>query len=217
MSYWTHILGVLEVSPMGRTQHEKTYILNTVLDHLPRVTGSEGDMHVIVNVSEDETTSCSHDEFGMRTDNLINWYGDKSRKDGWLRYTDTYYLTIYGNLRDRLFIETFRELQKWLIRLAKRVNVEQIDVTLRADDRKSPYHFWYEHGSAYDEMYERPSWANDDGEPMWCEYLMWERDPDGMMPLKHVYKYFDDENVDKEMERRKRWHDGDELLSDDEK
>ena len=115
MSYWTHILGVVQVSPIGRTQHEKTYILNTVLDHLPRVTGSEGDMHIIVNVSESETTSCTHDEFGMRTDNLIDWYGDKSREHGWLRYTDTYYLTIYGDLRDRMFSDTFREFQKWLL------------------------------------------------------------------------------------------------------
>lgn len=46
MSYWTYINGTITVSPMGRTQPEKRYILETVLNHLPRVTGSEGDMNV---------------------------------------------------------------------------------------------------------------------------------------------------------------------------
>ena len=217
MSYWTHILGVVEVSVMGRTQHEKTYILNTVLDHLPRVTGSEGDMHVVVNLDVDENISASHDEFGMRTDNLVNYYGDKSRRDGWLRYSDTYYLTIYGNLRDRVFRETFREFQKWLTRLAKRVCVEQVNITIRADDRRKPYYMHYGFESPYCEMFEDPSWVSDDGEPTWFEYLMWEREPKSWLPLHHVYKYYNDDDIDREMERRRRWKDGDELLPNDEK
>ena len=40
MSWWTHIRGPVEVSVPGRTQAEIDYILQTVLDHLPRVTGS---------------------------------------------------------------------------------------------------------------------------------------------------------------------------------
>ena len=43
MSWWTYINGTITVSPMGRTQAEKRYILETVLDHLPLVTGSERD------------------------------------------------------------------------------------------------------------------------------------------------------------------------------
>ena len=48
MSFWTYVHGTIEVTPMGRTQAEKTYILNTVLEHLPHVTGSEEDMNVYV-------------------------------------------------------------------------------------------------------------------------------------------------------------------------
>lgn len=48
MSYWTYVNGTVIVSPMGRTQAEKRYILDTVLSHLPRVIGSEGDMNVYV-------------------------------------------------------------------------------------------------------------------------------------------------------------------------
>lgn len=43
MSWWTHINDTITASPMGRTQAEKRYILETVLDHLPLVTGSERD------------------------------------------------------------------------------------------------------------------------------------------------------------------------------
>ena len=48
MSYWTYLTGTITVGVMGRTQAEKRYILDTVLDHLPRVTGSEGDMDIYV-------------------------------------------------------------------------------------------------------------------------------------------------------------------------
>ena len=211
MSYWTHILGVIQVSVIGRTQHEKTYILNTVLDHLPIVSGSERDMNVIVNVSDSANTFCTHDEFDMMTDNLTDRYGNKTRERGWLKYSDTYYLTVYGNLRDRFFKDTFREFQKWLSRLSKRINVETIDVTITSDDRKQPYHFYYDYDSPYDRMFEEPSWVNKDGEPAWFEYLMWEREPYSSLPLMHVYKYYSDEKIDKEIERRNKWKKGEEI------
>lgn len=48
MSWWTYINAFIVVYPTGRTQLEKKYILDTVLTHLPLVTGSEGDMDVYV-------------------------------------------------------------------------------------------------------------------------------------------------------------------------
>lgn len=48
MSSWTYITGTITVSPIGRTQAEKRYILDTVLAHLPIVSGSERDMNVYV-------------------------------------------------------------------------------------------------------------------------------------------------------------------------
>ena len=56
MSYWTYIRGVIDVKPMGRTQHEKRYILDTILEHLPEVTGSERNMHV--NVIQKDGYNC---------------------------------------------------------------------------------------------------------------------------------------------------------------
>ena len=49
MSFWSYVKGMIEVYPMGRTQAEKRYILETVLSHLPPVTGSEENMkaHIV--------------------------------------------------------------------------------------------------------------------------------------------------------------------------
>ena len=34
MSHWTHINGMIKVTPLGRTQPEKRYILDTVIGAL---------------------------------------------------------------------------------------------------------------------------------------------------------------------------------------
>ena len=87
MSYWTYIQGTITVSPIGRTQAQKRYILDTVLSHLPIVSGSEKDMDVYVIQKNGHNSSCSHDEFGERTNNLTDWYGDRTRNRGNVAYT----------------------------------------------------------------------------------------------------------------------------------
>lgn len=71
MSYWTYVNGTITVSPMGRTQAEKEYILKTVLNHLPLVTGSERDMNVYIIQKNGSNTCSSCDEFGEVTNNLL--------------------------------------------------------------------------------------------------------------------------------------------------
>ena len=95
MSWWTHINGTILVSPMGRSQPEKRYILDTVLEHLPRVTGSEGDMEVYVQQRAGHNSSSSHDEFGMRTNNLRDWNGRKTFRNGWHETQDQYIITVW--------------------------------------------------------------------------------------------------------------------------
>ena len=67
MSWWTYVKGIVEVRPLGRTQTEKRYILETVLDHLPRVTGSEKNMntYIVQKAGYDMSDSCS--QFEQRT------------------------------------------------------------------------------------------------------------------------------------------------------
>ena len=45
MSNWTNVSGVIDVSPVcGYTPRQKQYVLETILGHLPVVSGSESNM-----------------------------------------------------------------------------------------------------------------------------------------------------------------------------
>ena len=185
MSYWTHIRGMITVEPLGRTQAEKRYILETVLNHLPVVTGSEEDMGVHIIQRNGESDSSSHDELGYRTNNLTDWYGQKSRKHGWMRTQSQYFLIVEGDLRDAWFQESIRMFSKWLCRLAKRVHVTDIMVTLSGNWSifGTDCRYFIKNAEPYYEMFEYPSWSigNEDGtSENWCEYLMWKDEPDTM-------------------------------------
>ena len=205
MSLWTYVTGSIRVTVPGRTQPEVQYILDTVLDHLPRVTGSERDMHIHVSREYGYSSSSSVDEYGMRTNNLVDSFGDRSRHSGWLKVQDHYIIAVEGHLRDRILSDTKSEFMKWLCRLAKRLIVD--DVFIRIWDYGSQ--FIIDERDKFSEMFEEPSWSRSKyatGEPSWWEHLMWERHPNSDMPLMHVYKYCNSEETDKEIERREEWH-----------
>ena len=212
MSYWTYINGTVTVQPMGRTQSEKRYILETVLNHLPRVTGSEGDMDVYIIQKNGHNSSSSCDEFGDMTNNLIDRHGYKSRSRGWLQIQDEYILVVNAALRDREFEETYREFVKWLLRLCKRVCCEDILVENKGYDKstiikdRNIQRKKYSWKSVFTNLFEDPSWCNDgkDGqkEPNWCEFMLWDRAKGSNYPMTLAYKYFNDEENDKEVERR---------------
>lgn len=200
MSRWTYITGVITVSPMGRTQPEKRYILDTVLEHQPRVTGSEEDMHVHVAQKHGYNCSSSHNEFGE----WIPWKKNRTQDD--------YFVIIEAALRDRYFEETLRELNKWLNRLAKRAGIQDLMVKLTGYDSKwERKELIISNSEPYEKMSEWPSWfpEKSNGEPMWCEYLMWDSAKDSWYPMKLAYKYFNDPENDAEVERRLEYSKGD--------
>lgn len=200
MSFWTYIRGAITVHPMGRTQSEKRYILETVLAHLPRVTGSEGDMSVYVIQKEGHDTWCSADEFGNRTNNLIDNYGLKS-EDGGMEIQSEYILVVDGALRDRVFETTKHEFINWICRLAKRMTVCNIMVSVSGWDNS----MLLLDEKPFRAMFEPPSWCNDSDEPNWCEYLMWGSGKEYRYPVMLMYKYYADEKNDAEAERRMRY------------
>ena len=174
MSQWTHVLGTIKVHPMGRTQAEMTYILTTVIEHLPVVTGSESDMEVIINTEPGHDSCCSVDELGFQTNNLRDEFGRRNKRHGWLWTQECYLLTVIGHLRDRSFEETYRSFIKWLCRLAKRVRVAKILVEVKEDYGKSVI-IQEDFPSIYFDMFEVPNWGQSKKESSnWCEYLMWE-------------------------------------------
>lgn len=193
MSMWTYINGTITVNAIGRTQAEKEYILRTVLDHLPLVTGSERDMETYLIQTKGYNSSSSVDEFENCSNQLVNSYGAHDQKYGWLKTQSEYIIVVDGAFRDRNFDRTFAEFNKWLCRLAKRVKIN--DVLVKLSDYEKTYIFSNKDG-VYTKMFEYPSWTSDDGEPAWWEYLMWQPDSVGF-PRQLAYKYYNDPDNDK--------------------
>lgn len=149
MSMWTYVRGLIELDVPGRTQAEKDYILQTVVDHLPNVTGSECNMKIHTVRAYGHNMWSNRDEF----DNLALDFKTQSR----------YFLVLDGNLRDRYYEDTFKELNKFLNRLAKRLIIDSAYVQL--SDYYRSYTFTNEK-DCYGEMF--------DDENPWYYYLMWE-------------------------------------------
>ena len=56
----------------------------------------------------------------------------------------------------------------------------------------------------YYNMWESPSWHNEES-MNWCEYLMWEQGINTNMPMKLEYKYYKNEENDKEVKKRRKY------------
>lgn len=152
MSSWTYVRGLIELDVPGRTQAEMDYILQTVIDHLPKVTGSERTMEVHIVRAYGHNMCQNFDEFYNRT-------GD-------FKTQSRYFLVLDGNLRDRCYEETFKELNKFLNRLAKRLMVDSAYVRLNDICINYNSYTFTNKNNCYGNMF--------DSENPWYSYLMWE-------------------------------------------
>lgn len=181
MSSWVNINGIVRVSPLGRTLAEERYILETVLDHLPVVTGSERDMSVqIVPADRYFRSSSRTNEFGEPCNNLSDTMYNRGDPSG-----DGYFLVLDGALRDREFSQSYRELMRWLCRLAKRVIVDKVLVEVECRGRTE---IITDKNEAFFQMFEPGGFCSEKGEVAWCEYLMWTESETGK-PIVLEYKY----------------------------
>lgn len=178
MSMWTHLQGVIRVRLMCRTDIENRYILETVLAHLPKVTGSERDMRVNIVQPENITGGYRsdyylYDEFGNKTNLVESCQRDEDKRE-------TYLIVVFGEFRDRVFEETFLEFEKWLERLAKRIYIEDDEMIVKLDGFEKSYIFTNDNYK-YSNMYE--------GKDNWCDYLLWgdgtEKLPDELCKKYH--------------------------------
>lgn len=152
MSNWTYIRGLIELDVPGRTQAEMDYVLQTVIDHLPKVTGSEGNMDIHIVRAYGHNSWQNFDEFYNRVED----FKTQSR----------YFLVLDGNLRDRCYEETFKELNKFLNRLAKRLIVDSAYVRLNDIGINYNSYTFTNKNNCYRNMF--------DSENPWYSYLMWE-------------------------------------------
>jgi hypothetical protein len=54
MSQWTYIIGRIVVSPLGYSHEQRLNTLKNIISTLPSVTGSEGNMQITFNQSDEE-------------------------------------------------------------------------------------------------------------------------------------------------------------------
>lgn len=173
MSMWTYIHGTITVDVPGTTQEQMQYVASTILAHLPRVTGSEGDMEIYLIQKQGYNGSSNYDEFGDQTNNLKDYYGCKRFSGGLLETQSRYLIIVDGALRDKSFGITFREFMKWANRMAKRLFVCNMLVKIEGNCGEE---FLLTDAEPYKNMYEDPSWIRDEptGKPAWWEYLLWQ-------------------------------------------
>ena len=201
MSCWTTVRGTLGVIPMGETDPHRRYVLETVLAHLPVVTGSEGDMNVYINLSHSGYSHSDCDEFGKMTNNLKTRDGRRDRLHGWREESEHFLLTLEGHLRDRERSETYRELMKWLCRLSKRVIVD--DLLIKVESSWEPA-LIIDNPVPFFEMFE-PHHSITGGDPAWYEFMLWERADSGLPRLLEYRKHrdaYNDRVVDEWIGRR---------------
>ena len=202
MSDWTYILGTITVVSIGRSSAETKYILESVLDHLPTVTGSEGDMQVHYLPSCYGGIIRNRNEFGQKRKWMHSKEFYETEFSSRNTFKNQFNVIIEANLRDREFEFTKRELMKWLCRLSKRVLVEDLLVKLSDQLGRTVI---LSDPEPFNEMWEQTSWNSKGRKIAWWEYLFWEPDPLSDMPLKLVWKYLNDPIINAEMQRRLEW------------
>lgn len=149
MSVWSYISGIITVEVYGNTQAQSRYVLETVLDHLPVVSGSEQDMSVTI-VSPPVIKSQT-----INRTICVNEFGEKvPGKIFHVEYSPEYHIILDASLRDRCFDRTLRELNKWLNRLAKRVSIKDVLVKVRSWDKS----YVISNPFPYAQMEEEPVW-----------------------------------------------------------
>ena len=179
MKDYTYIHGTINVIVMGRTQEEKEYILKTIINHLPIVSGADGNMNVyLIKAESNDDGLMSHNEFFQKDNH------------GKRKLQSRYIIVVDGQLSDREFQTTLKEFSKWMCRLANRCSV--IDVSVKVwDDYDKCYVFTNCHNQ-YSDLEETMISYNNNGNPTWCEYLMWKNSEGnyyGGMPKELIERY----------------------------
>lgn len=132
MSIWSHVHGVIEVDTCGRTSAEAMYFAQTVVDHLPRIDGSEGPVEYYLNLVNGHNCSGNTDENFVRSNlGKITWSGYRS-----FEYQSCVLITMQGDLRDCMFSDALKMTTKALNRLSKHLIVRGCSVTVCSFDNQ---------------------------------------------------------------------------------
>lgn len=161
MSNWTYVNGVIEVDTYARSTPEALYKVQTAINHLPRITGSEGDVEFYVNIKHGYCMSSNADEFGQFS-NLYN-----NREWNSFETQSRIVITISDELRDRYFDETLKETTLMLSRLGRRLQILNCILAVKGFDirQKKMKSF----------VFHDPAWLLDMPITDWTDNLLWKK------------------------------------------
>lgn len=154
MSCWTYVSGVIEVDTFARSDAEAIYLAQTVVNHLPRITGSERNVEYHLSRPSGYYVSSNVDEFDQHS----NLYDDRHFR--MFTTQDRILITIHGNLRDRMFKQTLRETTKMLSRLSSRLWVLNCLVRVKSDMDETF-------------IFDNPEWVRCREITDWASSLLW--------------------------------------------
>lgn len=95
MSLWTHVTGAIYVNMYSQSNEQTLNYARHMLNNAPKVTGSEGDMQIYVNL----LSGYNHSEFDNGTNR---------------RWQTGVIISLVGDLRDRTIEKTNQELKAFL-------------------------------------------------------------------------------------------------------
>lgn len=153
MSYWTYVMGVIEVDTCARSDAEAMYLAQTVVNHLPRITGSERNAEFHLSRPSGYCSSSNVDEF----DKPSNLYDDRHFR--MFTTQEKILITVHGSLRDRTFKATLRETTKMLARLSSRLWVTNCFVRVKS-------------GAGETFIFDDPEWIRNRGLTNWTQKIL---------------------------------------------
>lgn len=128
MSLWCFVRGIIVADTFAEYTPEALYRAQSVVDHLPRITGSEGQAQFYVTTKRGHNISmCGSDELHQQS-NL-----GAGRRGGIFRAQSQVLISVCGDLRDRWLPQTLPEVTKALSRLASRLSIDTCLVLVEDD------------------------------------------------------------------------------------
>jgi len=124
MSKWTYVRGMIKVDTYADSDAAAMFMAQTVVNHLPRITGSESDAQLYCIRPNGHTGSSNVDEFNQSS----NLYTDSYFKS--FETQPAVIIVLDGSLRDRTFNETLQETTAMLTRLSSRLHIEACVVSV---------------------------------------------------------------------------------------
>lgn len=114
MSRWTHIIGAIHIDTLEEKKDIKRYI-ETKITKAPKITGSEGNASIFVNLEEGYNISSWDNEY----------------------YQSRAIITIQGDLRDKDGTTTKKETQKFIKYILKKLDWEIRVLSITIEDECS--------------------------------------------------------------------------------